>query len=113
MLYISGLVYEAYINGKRVGDQVLSPTPTDYTKSVKYNTFDVTDHLQSGENAIAVVLGNGRFFNMRTIEDDSYPRFHLPRTTVSQDDPAAGDFLRRRERRAVVSDDSWKVTANA
>jgi len=114
MLYISGLgLYEAYINGKRVGDQVLSPTPTDYTKSVKYNTFDVTDHLQSGENAIAVVLGNGRFFNMRTIEDDSYPplpptqNYGFPKMILQLE-----IFYADGSRRAVVSDDSWKVTAN-
>jgi alpha-L-rhamnosidase len=114
MLYISGLgLYEAYINGKRVGDQVLSPTPTDYTKSVKYNTFDVTDHLQSGENAIAVVLGNGRFFNMRTIEDDSYPplpptqNYGFPKLILQLE-----IFYADGSRRAVVSDDSWKVTAN-
>lgn len=114
MLYISGQgLYEAYINGKRVGDQVLAPTPTDYTKSVKYNTFDVTDHLQSGENAIAVVLGNGRFFNMRTIEDDSYPplpptqNYGFPKLILQLE-----IFYADGSRRTVVSDDSWKVTAN-
>ena len=58
-LYISGLgMYEAYINGKKVGDQVLAPAPTDYRKTVLYNAFDVTSML-AADNAIGVVLGNG------------------------------------------------------
>jgi alpha-L-rhamnosidase len=65
-LYISGLgLYEVYINGQKIGDQVLAPAPTDYSKTVLYNTFDVTDKVKQGRNAIATVLGNGRFFAMR------------------------------------------------
>lgn len=114
MLYISGLgLYEAYLNGDKVGDQVLAPTPTDYSKSVKYNTFDVTDLLISGDNAVGVVLGNGRFFNMRTIEDDSYPP--LP-PTVNYGYPKMlfqlEIFYADGSQQTVVSDGSWKVTAN-
>lgn len=65
-LYISGLgMYEAFINGQRVGDgQVLAPAPTDYRKTVLYNAFDVTNLLAS-DNAIGVVLGNGRYYTMQ------------------------------------------------
>ena len=113
MLYISGLgLYEAYLNGEKIGDQVLAPTPTDYSKSVKYNTFDVTDLLISGDNAVGVVLGNGRFFNMRTIEDDSYPP--LP-PTVNYGYPKMllqlEIFYADGSQQTVVSDGSWKVTA--
>jgi len=42
-VYIAGLgMYELYINGKKIGDQVLAPNPTDYRKSYFYNTHDVT-----------------------------------------------------------------------
>ena len=62
-VYISGLgMYELYLNGKKIGDQVLAPNPTDYRKSFFYNTFDVTAQIKNGRNAIATVLGNGRFF---------------------------------------------------
>ena len=57
MLYISGLgLYEAYINGHRIGTQVLAPGPTNYDREVMYNTFDVTREVQRGANAIGVVL---------------------------------------------------------
>jgi len=65
-VYIVGLgLYELYINGNKIGNQVLAPAPTDYRKSVLYNTHDVTQHLKTGNNVIATVLGNGRFFTMR------------------------------------------------
>lgn len=66
-VYIMGLgLYELHLNGQKVGDAVLAPTPTDYTQNVKYNAYEVTDLLQeNGANAVGVMLGNGRYFTMR------------------------------------------------
>lgn len=59
-LYISGLgYYEASINGKKVGDHVLDPGWTSYSRRVLYSTYDVTELLQKGGNCIGVMLGNG------------------------------------------------------
>ncbi len=64
-LYICGLgMYEAFINGKKVSEDVLTPAPTDYNKTVLYNAYDVTSMLKE-ENAIGVVLGNGRYYTMQ------------------------------------------------
>jgi alpha-L-rhamnosidase len=52
-------LYEAYINGKRVGDFFLTPGWTNYSKRIQYQTFDVTPLLQSGNNVIGAVLGSG------------------------------------------------------
>lgn len=51
-------IYEAYLNGKRVGDMVLAPGCTQYDKRLYYQTYDVTDML-SGENVIVFVTGDG------------------------------------------------------
>ncbi len=51
-----------YINGKKVGDDVLSPAFTAYDKRALFLRHDVTEYLTEGENVIAVRLGNG-FFN--------------------------------------------------
>lgn len=60
--YISGLgYYELRINGSKVGDHVLDPGWTDYTKKVLYVTYDVTPYLKQGANVIGVMLGNGWF----------------------------------------------------
>ena len=66
-LHIAGLgLYEAYINGKKVGDDVLTPAPTNYAKSIIYNTYDVTDLLRSQETqSMQVTVSNGRFYTMQ------------------------------------------------
>ncbi len=52
-------MYEANINGKKVGDAFLTPGFTSYNKRLQYQTYDVTASLQKGENVIAVNVGNG------------------------------------------------------
>ena len=59
-LYITSHgLYEAQINGKRVGDDYLTPGWTAYQKRLQYQTYDVTKLLNSGKNAIGVTLGSG------------------------------------------------------
>lgn len=59
-LYISGLgYYEAYLNGKKVGDQVLDPGWTTYAKQVLYSVYDITPMIRSGMNVMGVMSGNG------------------------------------------------------
>jgi len=61
-LYISALgVYEAELNGKVIGDQVLAPGWTVYDQHLRYQTFDVTEMLQPGRNAIGAILADGWF----------------------------------------------------
>lgn len=52
-------MYEAFINGKRVGDAYLTPGWTSYSTRLQYQSYDVSSLLQKGDNAIGVVLGNG------------------------------------------------------
>jgi len=52
-------VYEANINGKRIGNYYLTPGWTSYNKRLQYQAYDVTSLVQNGSNAIGVVLGNG------------------------------------------------------
>ena len=116
-LYISGLgLYECYLNGCRVGEDVLAPTATDYTKTVCYNVYDVTDLLDEGVNTIGVILGNGRFFSMRTVT------YTIPFTQVTI--PGVRNYgypklLAQLEitdsegnRTVVASDESWKLTTD-
>ncbi|MGE5609287.1 MAG: family 78 glycoside hydrolase catalytic domain [Bacillota bacterium] len=61
--YVCGLgYYELSLNGEKVGDHVLDPGYTQYNKRVLYVTYDITDRLQMGDNAVGVLLGNG-FYN--------------------------------------------------
>ncbi|MGE3109169.1 MAG: family 78 glycoside hydrolase catalytic domain [Phycisphaerales bacterium] len=59
-LYASALgVYEARINGARVGEQQLAPEWTDYLTRVQYQAYDVTPLLRAGANAIGFIVGDG------------------------------------------------------
>lgn len=59
-LYITGLgLYEAYINGEKVGDEYLTPFYNDYNLWIQYQTYDVTASLHEGKNALGVMLGAG------------------------------------------------------
>jgi alpha-L-rhamnosidase len=51
--------YEMFLNGKRVGDQILSPGWTDYRERVIYQTYDVTAQVAAGENVIGALLAPG------------------------------------------------------
>ncbi|GAA3879151.1 alpha-L-rhamnosidase [Leifsonia kafniensis] len=52
-------VYELSINGKRVGDELLAPGMTEYKKRIDYQSYDVTDLVKQGGNAIGAKLGTG------------------------------------------------------
>ena len=52
-------LYEAQINGKRVGDAYLTPGWTSYNKRLQYQVYDVTNLLSNGNNAIGINVGTG------------------------------------------------------
>ena len=58
--YVTALgLYEMQINGRRVGDQMLAPGWTSYDKRLEYQSYDVTDLVRRGKNAVGVTLGDG------------------------------------------------------
>ena len=107
MLYVSGLgASVCYLNGQRVGDDVFGTIPTWYDASVPYLTYDVTDALIQGANAIGVVLGNGRFFPMRSGQHEWMPNFGYPRLLAQlQVEYADGKV------ETIVSDPTWQATS--
>ncbi|WP_373516705.1 family 78 glycoside hydrolase catalytic domain [Pricia sp.] len=58
--YVTALgLYELRLNGKKLGDANFLPGWTDYNKRLYYQTFDITDSLQQGENVIGAVIADG------------------------------------------------------
>ena len=108
-VYISGLgMYELYINGKKIGDQVLAPNPTDYRKTYFYNTHDVSSQIKAGNNAIATVLGNGRFFTMRqNYKTQKHNTFGFPKLLLQLEIEYINGT-----KKTVVSDESWKLNVD-
>ena len=59
-LYISACgIYEAFINGTRVGDFILAPGSTDPRKRINYQSYDVTKLIKEGNNEINILLSDG------------------------------------------------------
>ena len=112
-LHICGLgLYEAYINGQKVGGaQVLSPTVSNYDKTVYYNSFDVTSLLRKGTNALAVAVGTGRVPGLRVKWDakNAYKHYDkmLPCLLCQLEINYSDGEVQR-----VLSDESWKATAD-
>lgn len=100
-------MYEAQINGKRVGDAYLSPGWTSYNKHLQYQVYDVTN-LLSNNNAIGVVLANGWYRgyiawggNKNTYGKDLSLLFQLDITYADG------------STESVISDDSWKCSTGS
>jgi len=109
IVHISGLgLYELYFNGRKVGNDVMMPGPTDYRKRVFYNTYDVTSLLQKGDNGVGVILGSGRFYPMRhnykyhKWADFGYPKMRMVLNITYRDGRT----------QSVVSNESWQLTAD-
>lgn len=96
-------MYEAKINGQRIGDAYLTPGWTSYNKRLQYQTYNVTALLKNGNNAVGVMLGNGWYRgiigfgnNINVYGKDIALLFQL---NIIYDDGS---------KETVVSDESWK-----
>ncbi|HEY4655943.1 MAG TPA: family 78 glycoside hydrolase catalytic domain [Cyclobacteriaceae bacterium] len=118
--FVTGLgFFEFYVNGAKVGEDVLVPNVTLYAKRpglennyislpdnfreyrVMYLSYDITDMLRKGDNAIGAILGNG-FYNAPINWTHSYgsPRF-FGQVYISYTDGTED---------VIVSDESWKAS---
>jgi hypothetical protein len=98
--------YELFLNGRKVGDDLLAPGWSNYRKVCLYDTFDVTEQLKSGANELRVMLGNG-FFNI--------PGGRYVKLQTSFGQPMLTMQMRVRfadgTEQTIVSDDSWKTAS--
>ena len=119
--YVCGLGYfELRLNGRKVGEDVLVPSHTDYTRRpqlknksypyddngaqrVLYLTYDVTEQLQRGENVVGIILGSGYFHNRRDIEGDQ--NYGSPRV-ICQIEVTLADGARH----VVATGPDWEVS---
>jgi alpha-L-rhamnosidase len=60
-------VYEAFLNGNRIGDVELTPGFTAYRKRLQVHSFDVTDLLVQGSNAVGFLLSDGWWRGQTTV----------------------------------------------
>jgi len=106
VLYASALgLYELSINGSRVGSDYFTPGWTDYKKRAYYQTYEVTDLIASGRNAIGAILADGWYagylgFGKKREHYGDKPRL-LAQLEIEYAD-GTRDF--------VATDKSWKAS---
>lgn len=107
-LYVTARgVFQAFINGQRIGDDVLTPGWTPYQKRVETITYDVKDILQTGENAIGIILAEG-WYAGRIGPQRRWDTLTAPPWAILQ---LEIDYLNG-TRQTIVSDNNWKGTTN-
>ena len=106
-LYISALgVYEAHLNGQRVGDHILAPGWTVYNTRLRYQTFDVTELVQEGPNALGAIVGEGWYRGRLGFGGGRRNIYGENAALIAQLEVKYDDG--RSER--IVTDESWRAT---
>ena len=113
--FVAGLgLYEFYVNGQRIGRDVLTPVPTDYRKTIYYNTYDVTKALTAhlspltSNVCLGITLGNGRYFPMQQHKPYKIPVFGLPKCRVN----VIVEYEDSTTQCLQTDDKGWKVTTD-
>src|SRR5207237_2513509 len=72
-LYVTALgSYRMFLNGQRIGADLLTPGFTDYSKRVQYQTYDVMQQVTTGKNVLGATLGEGWFASGMTWSGVAY-----------------------------------------
>lgn len=116
--YVAGIgLHEFYVNGQRMGDGVLQPVPSDYRKTIYYNTYDITESIEKYplmcEGAgkclcLGIVLGNGRYFPMQQHKPYKIHTFGYPKCRIN----VIVEYTDGTTQRLQTDDKGWKITAD-
>jgi alpha-L-rhamnosidase len=108
-IYSSALgSYQLFLNGKRVGDDILAPGWTDYHKRVVYQTYDVTSMIQQKANVLGIILGGGWYGSTLGWTSLNYDFGPPPIRLLAQLEIEFSDSTRE----IISSDESWKASAS-
>lgn len=97
--------YEFHINGKKVSHQFLVPGVTDFNKRITYQSYDVTNMLHSGNNAIGAMLGYGWYAGHMNLFENRNIYGHYPMLMAQMELEFADG-----KRQTIVTDKEWKTT---
>lgn len=105
-VYVTGLgLYELRLNGRKVGNDFLTPGWTSYKKRIQYQTYDISDDIKAGKNTVGIILGEGWYKGHMT--------WHNKRNKYGDRVAALVQInitYRDGSEEKVVSDESWKAS---
>ena len=105
-LYASALgLYEIYLNGKKVGDQLFTPGWTSYKKRIQYQTYDITG-LVSAQNTLGAMVGDGWYRGFIGTNQNYYGNQTalIAQLQINYTDGTS---------EVIVTDGSWKASSGA
>ena len=103
-LYITSRgVYEAHINGNRLGDSFLTPGWTSYKNRIQYQAYEVKDMLKIGQNRIGVILADGWFKNFRPNRRDRITDYGEGTSFISELIITYQDGTKK----SIINDQNW------
>ena len=106
-LYITAKgIYEAYINGKKVGTDIMPPGWVPYRKYIPTLTYDVTDLLKKGTNTIGFVVAEGWYAGKIYLRGGKKKQINTPALLCQL------EVEHKSGKTVIVSDENWKVTQN-
>lgn len=110
-LYITGLgLYEAYIDGEKIGDEYLTPGFTNYNYYVQLNTYDVTKNLSDGEHSLEIMLADGWYKGKIGIKEHGGVANNYGDTLMALADLRMID--QNNHETILSTDDSWQVISS-
>ncbi len=101
--------YQLYLNGKRVGDDILAPGWTDYRKRIVYQVYDVTSQVRTGDNAIRALLAGGWYADGLGWLQNRYNFGKPPVRILGQLEIEYADGTRE----SFPTDETWKAAPSA
>lgn len=105
-IYVASIgFHEVYVNGKRIGEEVMAPVVTDYTKRARYVVYNIAPFLVKGKNVIALWLGTSWSIFAGYNVDNSRPM--MPMVAAQVD--FYKDLNSVNPTQTMISDESWKI----
>ena len=110
VLQVTGVGFcETHLNGVKIGDKVLDPSPTAYDKRVLYSTYNLDEALKPGANTLELLVGHG-WYDVRAVASwnyDTAPWRDFPRAIAQLEIVYAdGDV------ELVATDRTWRQVRN-
>jgi len=102
VMHIASVGYhELFINGKKITDTVLMPSVADHTKRARYVTYEITDYLKAGRNAIGLWLGTSwSVYPLYKTEDKPQTPIVIAQAQIEMQDG---------QTEQLITDETWKT----
>ena len=99
--------HEVYVNGKKIGNDVMAPSVTDHTKRARYVAYDIASELKAGKNVIAIWLGTSwSIFGPYIVKDRPNTPIVIAQASIYAN---KNSITLSKPELVIVTDETWKT----